>query len=115
MRVSSPLSSRNPAFDADSELQKLVDAGFDELARPKTAKPAAKVIRLREPEPSLDDEMPVAFAEEELAFLSTAAAFLRGRANRDLLMEEIWAMAETPPTPTPLDLTPTETKQEGDA
>jgi hypothetical protein len=100
MRISSDTARRPSYFDADSKLQELVEAEFDVIlkAAPTQAraqKPAAasrpvEQAAIEEDRP-LPDSLALPFAPEEESFIASSIAFLRGRANADLLLEELWS------------------------
>ncbi len=87
------LTFRNAALDFEADLQKIVDAEFDDFgAKAKGERRArADLIPLRQ-----EDEAaaPPALSEEEDAFIGAAATFLRGRQNADALVDIIRARAQ---------------------
>jgi len=95
-----PGTARRPSyFDADSKLQELVEAEFDVILKsaPNSArvqKPAASRA-LKEDSGSeerpLPDSLTLPFSPEEESFIASSIAFLRGRPNADLLLEELWS------------------------
>lgn len=72
-------AAKRPLIDA--ELQKLVDAEFDELGLEAVSTDASNVIRMREAVPPLSDE--------EKSFVESAAAFLDGRQNAAIILEAV--------------------------
>jgi hypothetical protein len=85
--------SRKPPTNLDAELQRLVDAEFDDLGRAEKRAPTSKadVIDLRPPSEEQLPQPP--FSEEEQAFIARAVFFLRSRANADMLIDDISARA----------------------
>ena len=98
MRISSGTARRPSYFDADSKLQELVEAEFDVILKTapsgtRPQKPAAastEQVTVEEDRP-LPDSLALPFAPEEESFIASSIAFLRGRANADLLLEELWS------------------------
>lgn len=102
MRISSNPARRPSYFDADSKLQELVEAEFDVILKaastpvraqkPAAASRPAEQAAMEEERP-LPDSLTLPFAPEEESFIASSIAFLRGRANADLLLEELWSAA----------------------
>jgi hypothetical protein len=95
-----PGTARRPSyFDADSKLQELVEAEFDVLLKntpngARAQKPAASQAAKDESdteERPLPDSLALPFSPEEESFIASSIAFLRGRPNADLLLEELWS------------------------
>ena len=96
-----PGTARRPSyFDADSKLQELVEAEFDVIlnntpSSVRTQKPAATSRTAKEDidaeERPLPDSLALPFSPEEESFIVSSIAFLRGRPNADLLLEELWS------------------------
>lgn len=108
MRISPETARRSSYFDIDSKLQELVEAEFDVIlkAPPQNArpqKPAAVDEALSqytdEEERPLPESLALPFSPEEESFIASSIAFLRGRANADLLLEELWSAAISPAAP----------------
>jgi hypothetical protein len=95
-----PGTARRPSyFDADSKLQELVEAEFDVILKntpngARTQKPAANRTVKDDSdaeERPLPDSLALPFSPEEESFIASSIAFLRGRPNADLLLEELWS------------------------
>jgi hypothetical protein len=100
-------SARKAFVNIDAELQKLVDAEFDELAnQPRSARKQTADVQQAAPAGEFHDELPaelsvaadtagvaLPFSADEEAFISNAAAFLEGRKNADMLIEAITTRA----------------------